>query len=240
MAYGNLKQINKIEPASFIWHKLFLENQIPANGTVIEVAPGYEPKIGNALVMLEFSGTVFLIEPDERAAHYIEELYQQILPRAAVNIVVKPLQYVEVGVDVPSGIDALLASHPFDDMVMASIVRQPSFFSEEREGGADSSASIKKLYDIIGRKDYERGIETALATWKHFIRRAKPVYFIASQYPSRMLTMKGLTKRQESGFIVLKQLKNFYKNFLREQNRDASLGYKGDPKCWIIARKPYI
>lgn len=232
------KQENIIEPASYLWHKFLVENQIPREGIVIEVAPGYEPKIGNALALLGFSGTIFLIEPDQKAACHIQNIYQQILPRASVKTVNKLLQSVEVGINIPYGADALLASHPFDDVVMAFIAGRTSFFSQEKEGGQDLSPSLKKLYDALKHKDYIDGIKNTTETWKHFIKKSRPDYFIASQYPSHMLTIKGLSLRQESGFVVLKQLKSFYQKSLSEYCQKRSFGYKGNPKWWIVAKKP--
>ncbi len=239
MPNKNITQTNSIEPTSYLWRRLFAENQLPINGVVVEVAPGYEPKIGNALALFGFHGTIFLIEPDQKTACHIQNIYQQILPHAIVKIVIKSLQRVEIGVDIPCGADALVASHPFDDMVIASMVDQIRLFSEEKEGGENMSPTIKKLYDALKDKDYARGIRTTVATWKHFISKSKPNYFIASQYPSHTLIIKGLTKRQNSGFAVLKQLKNFYKKSLVQQRQEYSFGYKGDPEWWIIVKKSY-
>jgi len=238
----NLLQLNNIEPASYIWRKLFVKNHVHTGGVIIEVAPGYEPKIGKALALLGFKGTIFLIEPDQKAAFYIKEAYQRILPQATVRVVVKSLQDVEVGVDVPNGVDVLAASHPFDDMVLSFAVGQDhdSFFSQEKEDGAHLSSSVRKLYDAIGDRDYKFGIRTTIATWQRFIRSVRPNYFIASQYPSHTLMIKGLTKRQNSGFIVLRLLKNFYRRFLIQQPREPLFGFKGSPQWWIVAKRPSI
>src|SRR3989344_1834891 len=239
MPSKSVTQTNTIEPTPYLWRKLFIENQLPTDGIVIEVAPGYEPKIGNALALLGFRGTIFLIEPDQKTACHIQNIYQRILPQATVKKVIKSLQEVEVGVDIPYGADALVASHPFDDMVIASVVGKIQFFSQEKEDGEKISTRIKKLYDTLKDKDYAHGIETTVATWKRFITKSKPNYFIASQYPSHTLTIKGLVKRQNSGFMVLKQLKSFYKNSLVPQHQEHSFGFKGDPRWWIIVKKSY-
>jgi len=238
MSNKSFIQTNTIEPAPYLWHKLFAENQLPTDGMVIEVAPGYEPKIGNSLALLGFHGAIFLVEPDRKAACHIQNIYRQILPHATVKIVIKPLQKVKIGVDIPCGADALVASHAFDDMVIASVVGQTRFFSQEKDSGENISPSVKKLYDTLKNKDYTHGIRTTVAAWKRFITELKPNYFIASQYPSRTLIIKGLTKRQNSGFVVLEQLKSFYKNSLVHQRQEHSFGYKGDPRWWIIAKKP--
>lgn len=238
MPTKKLQVANIIEPTSNLWHKLFVENQVPTNGVIVEVAPGYEPKIGNALALLGFRGTIYLIEPDQKAAYAIQKIYKSILPRATIRVVIKTLENIEVGVDAPAVIDALVASHPFDDMVISSIVGQTSFFSQEKEGGAILSSSLKNIYEKIRDEDYTMGISSTVAAWKNFIEGVKPDYFIASQYPSHTLTIKGLTKRQDSGYTVLNRLKSFYKNSLVRQKQKHSFGYKGDPKWWIVAKEP--
>lgn len=221
-----------------MWQELFVKNQIPMDGEVIEVAPGYEPKIGNALALLKFHGTVFLIEPDPKAAYCIRNAYRQILPSANIRVIIKPLQEVEVGTDIPLRADALVASHPFDDMVMSFMFDQTSFFSEEKACEQNSSAAIKKLYDSALDRDYIYGIQKTAETWKAFVAKSRPAWFIVSQYPSRTLEIKGLTKRQNSGFIVLEILRGVYEKFLKEHDWDQYFGYKGDSKWWIVAQKP--
>ncbi len=239
MLVKNLQEMNTAPPISHLWHKLFVENRIPADGTVLEVAPGYEPKIGDALSMLPFTGTLFFIEPDRKAARDIQKIYKKILPHATITAVIKPLEEIRVGIDISVGTDALVASHPFDDMVMASIVGQSSFFSKEKEGGAILSPSMKRMYKKITDKDYVSGIRNTVEIWKNFIEKSKPKYFLASQYPSHTLTVKKLTKRQNSGYTVLGQLKDFYRSSLVQQRHKRSFGFKGDPKWWIITKEPH-
>jgi CRP-like cAMP-binding protein len=231
-----------IKPVSYIWQRLLEENRVPLDGTVVEVAPGYEKKIGDALALMNFTGTVILIEPDRAAADHVERLYREIMPRATVRAVAKPLQDVEIGRDIPLRVDALLANHPFDDMALAFAVseKHPSFFSEEREDGTNLTDRIRELYDTVTDKRYIHGVLATIVAWKDFIQRLKPMLFMASQYPSNKLAMKKLTKRQNSGFIVIELLRNYYENYLKEQYQDKSFGRQGDPAWWIIARKPYV
>ena len=120
-----MKQMNadalgtEIKPISYTWHRLFQEHRMPLDGIIIEVAPGYETKIGDALALLGFQGTIILIEPDEAAAAHVKEAYQRIMSEVTVNVVAKCLQDVEIGKDIPLWADALVANHPFDDMAIA-------------------------------------------------------------------------------------------------------------------------
>jgi len=230
-----------IKPVSYIWKRLFQENQIPMDGTIVEVAPGDEPKIGNALALLQFHGTIILIEPDRITATSIRRKYQKLLPQATVKVVTRLLQDVTVGEDIPSHVDALVANHPFDDMAIASAMKTAPafFFSRETQDGMHVATDIQAVYDSIGDEDYIKGVLSTTATWKEFIQKLKPACFMASQYPAHKLIMKGLTKRQNSGFIVIEFLRSFFENYLKEQYRDHSFGQQGDPAWWIVARTPY-
>lgn len=233
---------SEIKPVSYIWQRLLQENHLPMKGVIIEVAPGYEKKIGDALAMLGFRGTIILIEPDKAAARHVQGLYRSIMPSAKVKIVVKLLQDVEIGKDIPSNVDALLANHPFDDMAIAFAMNEAraSFFSQERESGSKLTPSIKKIYDSISDKDYIHGILATVVAWKEFVEELKPALLIVSQYPSSKLAFKKLTKRQQSGFIVIEMLRDYYDKFLKGQFEDSSFGEKGDPAWWIVAKTPFI
>lgn len=234
--------ISKIKPISHIWYQLLKEHHIPVDGTLVEVAPGYETKIGDALALLKFRGTIILIEPDQKAADHIQQAYKQIMPQAIVTVIVKCLQDIHAGMDVPFTIDALVANHPFDDMVIACAThkQQPFFFSQERKEEIYVSSSTQEIYDAISDRDYIRGILTTIAIWKQAIQQLKPNCVMVSQYPSRKLIMKGLAKRHHSGSIIIEVLKNFYENYLKDQYKEKSFSnQQGNPLWWMIAREPY-
>jgi len=227
-----------VETSSRIWHKLFIENDVPRDGIIIEIAPGYEPKIGNALALFGFTGNIFLIEPDAKAAFHIGKTYTRILPKAKVKIVCKTMQELEIEADIPAEIDTIVASHPFDDMVIGHIVKDPDFFSKEKDTSAKGQSAIKRLYDSLQDSDYRKGIRVTVSAWKDLISRAAPKLVIVSQYPSATLFLRGLTKRQNSGFAVLKKLKSFYKSFLIENDYENLLGPKGASKWWMVVKRP--
>lgn len=240
MQNQNIIQTNIIEPTSHLWSKRFADIRLPADGIVVEIAPGYEPKIGNALLLRGFHGTVFIVEPDKKAARHIYRAYQNRMPTATIKIVSKLLQNVVVGTDIPVGADAIAASHPFDDMVMAYLGEPIPVFSKERRHGMRAPRILQKFYHALHNEDYARSTRLVTAAWQNFLETAQPEYFIASQYPSHTLAVLGLAKRQESGFMVLRQLKQIYKSFLVKQCRERQFSFKGDPKWWIAAKKPRV
>jgi CRP-like cAMP-binding protein len=231
----------EIKPVSYIWLKLLRENSLPLDGTLVEVAPGYEKKIGDALALLGFKGTIFLVEPDAEAARHVQRLYRLLMPQATVNIVTKPLQQVVIGTDLPLHVDALLANHPFDDMAIYFAMREKkgSLFTQEKESGEGQAPAVQKLYAAVSDRDYIHGILATMLVWKNFVRKLRPALLVVSQYPSRKLALKKLTKRQNSGLIALDRLKSYYQAHVKDFYRDSSFGQKGDPAWWLIAKKPY-
>src|SRR3989338_7479662 len=185
-----IKKKHSIERTSYLWRRILIENRLPADGTVVEVAPGYEQKIGAALSLFGFRGTLYVIEPDRNAALHIHDVYRHILPKATIHIVCKPMEEVVPKEDIPSPIDAIVARHPFDDMVIASIVKKKNFFSEEKDDGTRVSSAMQQMYAAIRDNEYATGIRTTVMTWQHFINETQPRCVIASQYPSRTLTLK--------------------------------------------------
>ena len=230
-----IKKKHSIERTSYLWRRILIENRLPADGTVVEVAPGYEQKIGAALSLFGFRGTLYVIEPDPNAALHIHAVYRHILPKATIHIVCKPMEEVVPKDDILSPIEALVASHPFDDMVIASIVKEKNFFSEEKDAGTRISSAMRRMYAAIRDEKYATGICATAITWQRFIEEVRPRCVIASQYPSRTLTLKGLKKRQNSGYAVMENLKNTYKNSLIEHDHKRSFGVKGDPRWWLVA-----
>ncbi|MDE1970710.1 MAG: hypothetical protein KGI50_04025 [Patescibacteria group bacterium] len=229
------KEKTLVPATSRIWHTIFLHIELPCNGVVVEIAPGYEPKIGRALSLLDFAGIVYVVEPDLRAAAHIEQAYKRLLPRAKIRLVCKLLQDVVVGVDLPTRVDALVANHPFDDMVMAYRADR-NFFSKEKHSKTRVAPNLKKWYDSLKDDDYALGIKKSLTVWKAAIRHLRPHYVVVSQYPSRALAIKKLYKREESGVVVLRKLQEFYRNYRVTACPPPSCNAKSHPRWWLVAK----
>jgi hypothetical protein len=218
-----------IRPISRIWIDRLTAVGIPTDGTVAEVAPGHEPKIGTALALLGFVGTIVLIEPDTNAATAIQAIYKQMLPNATVSLVGKRLQDVQAGTDIPGSIDALVANHAFDDMVMSCLLGLTPYLSDEP-------------YPSLMPVDYSRGTKATVLAWKTAIETLTPASLIVSQYPVRILSQPGCEARQTSGFEVLDQLKIIYRRYASQSGSLGGSDYKDDPRWredprwWLTAR----
>lgn len=221
-----------IRPISRIWINRLTAVGIPTDGTVVEVAPGHEPKIGTALAMLGFVGTIVLIEPDSSAAAAIHKIYKHMLPNANVRVITKQLQDVQAGTDIPTSIDALLANHAFDDMIMSCILGHTSCPNDEP-------------YPSLTPVDFSRGTKATILAWKNAIETLAPAVCIVSQYPVRVLSQPGFEERQNSGYKVLDHLKVIYEQYASQSSQAHSpIGsdysdnprWREDLRWWLIAR----
>lgn len=225
----------EIRPISQVWINRLIADGIPSDAIVVEVAPGEEPKVADALRVLSFAGTILLVEPDASVANRIEYLYKQILPNATVRLVAKTLQDVRAGLDIPRRIDTLVANHAFDDMVMSSILGHTAPRSEEP-------------YTSITPAEYSRGIEATVLAWTAAIESLTPASFIASQYPVRLLARPGFELRQNSGFEVLDRLTTLLRDHASGSESEVGAKYQPDsrwrddprwrenPRWWLSAR----
>jgi hypothetical protein len=225
-----------LRPISRIWIRRLETAGLAADSTVVEVAPGVEPKIGTALAMLGFRGTIFLVEPDEKAAHTLYHTYTELLPNANVSLVQKPLQDARVGTDLPTAITTLVANHALDDMVMSSILGHTSCPSDEP-------------YSSLTPDDYSYGTNATVLAWKHAVEHLRPASIVVSQYPVRILSQRGFEARQHSGLEVLDRLKLLFSRYALDldcrdgNNRGGSAhswgedpAWREDPRWWLIAR----
>ena len=217
-----------IRPISRIWINRLTAVGIPTDGTVVEVAPGQEPKIGTALAVLGFVGTIVLIEPDRNAAAAIQTIYKEMLPNASVSLVTKQLQDVQAGTDISTSIDALVANHAFDDMIMSCILGHTPCPSDEP-------------YPSLTPVDYSRGTKATVQAWKTAVETLAPASLIVSQYPVRILSKPGFEARQNSGFEVLDQLKIIYRRYASQSGSHVGSDFRDDPRWredprwWLIA-----
>jgi hypothetical protein len=58
-----------------IWQRLFEIYSLPITGTIVEVAPGEVNKIGHGLKNYQFSGKLYVVEPNGLACEKISQEY---------------------------------------------------------------------------------------------------------------------------------------------------------------------
>lgn len=111
-------------------------------GTVMEIGPGFSDKIAFGLAGLRFRGTIILAEPNPAARRWAVNRYRELLPSARVVPAAARVQELRAA----SRIDALLANHVLDDLLLeASTPRRLSarLFSQMRPDAPCSPAYVE-------------------------------------------------------------------------------------------------
>src|SRR5688572_24415721 len=98
-----------------IWAGLLRAHGVSEGGTVVEIGPGYSPKIGLALARLGFRGRAIIIEPSPRAGARTTAVYRALLPGAIIEHRSCDIEEMEAF----GPVDALLANHVLDDLIVA-------------------------------------------------------------------------------------------------------------------------
>jgi hypothetical protein len=193
-----------------IWHKL-LSHLIPHQlSTVIEVAPGTSTKIGEALKSSDFTGTLYIIEPDKHALARITKRYSELLP----NAVLIPLNHSltdSLGY-LPINPDAILSSHPLDDMILAcapQLTEGKSLFSWTVNPTTQLSSEFLDHWNALqitpgAIEVIKNKVAKQWVTMHHTI---KPKSIIISQYSSATLAMHNLQNLNQHATQLLNHLK---------------------------------
>ncbi|MBI5153483.1 MAG: hypothetical protein HZA36_03435 [Parcubacteria group bacterium] len=170
------------------WNYMLNMAGIAHDAVIIEVAPGYKSKIGKALATMDFSGEIFLVEPNPDAARVVHASYVELLPLARVNIVTKRLSDVIAGVDVPKYADALIANHPLDDMVLSkniSMEKAKTFFS--LNSGQKRISKTRELWEGIPSTRLGKSVRLVTEEWVCALSELQPKTLVIAQYKSNTL-----------------------------------------------------
>ena len=198
-----------------IWSQILAFCAIDNEGIVVEIAPGASPKLAYALKQLDFSGTVYLIEPHEQAIKIITEHYRQILP----NAVIHPIQTTlidSIG-DLPKTIHAAISHHPLDDMLM-SLQNDPVLNEQLFSWVTEDKVEINPLFETHWQQIFNHPArlntykQQILDDWLFFINHAKPNNLLISQYPSLVLETASLKSLNQHSYQLLQTLKNKLSN----------------------------
>lgn len=200
-----------------LWYNLLFFANLKKSGVVIEVAPGSSCKIAQALAKVNFSGTLYVIEPQVKIAKIIRENYKNWLPNATIFVIEELL---ENALDkLPYHADTLVSNHPLDDMLLSAHLAQ-SEINELFDWASDMpSATFDSTISTWSkiRNDPEQlaaNINHTYETWQTVLERLKPQTVILSQYPSFMMESMNLNQLNQYAWKLLQRLRDNNKNHL--------------------------
>ena len=96
---------------------------------IVELAPGFRSKISFALKKLDYDGTLYIIDSNDKVLNYVKKKYQEIIPKA--NIITINLDLVDSIKLLPPKIDLFLANHPIDDMLINKYIKTKNIFDND-------------------------------------------------------------------------------------------------------------
>ena len=85
--------------------------------TVVELGPGFRYKIACALQIINFNGTLYIIDSNTEVLKYIKKKYKELLPYATIKCI--NCDFVDSIKYLPKKIDLLLGNHIIDDMIIS-------------------------------------------------------------------------------------------------------------------------
>lgn len=209
------------EYMAFVWHKLLALFSIHPDSTIVEVAPGSSNKISNALAKNVFYGDLFVVEPHKQLAEMTRYHYTCLLPRAKIHIIEERL--LSALDQLPTSVDALIANHPIDDMILAhslSNENSQQTFSWACESRVSNTNHVMQQWLMLASepKKLQQSCDSVYEAWLHTIERLNPKLVIISQYPGYTLAKAGLHDMNSVALAVLDRIKEKFSTKLVNNN----------------------
>lgn len=149
--------------------------------TAIEFAPGFRIKGAYTLKEINFKGTLYVLDTNEKVLSFIKYIYQIILPNCSIiclNYSLKDsLKYL------PKKVDLFIANHPLDDMIIYEYLGDKSFLAFNNT--SNSKYYLYKAWEeIFNTNRIDKLEEIVFKEWKYFLQNINIKLFIISQYKS--------------------------------------------------------
>lgn len=174
------------EEISSRWARKLNELGIPQTGTIVEVGPGSQPKIGMALQQIGFKGHLIVIEPHVESGLAIQKKYRELMPNALIEVLNIRLEDAPKKIREP--ISALLSNHVFDDMIIANSFddqEMQQFFADHytlEQSIRGTRAAWQKLMSDPARLAQTK---SAIANeWLRVVEALNPNHLVVLQYNS--------------------------------------------------------
>ncbi len=195
-----------------IWESIFQDLSLDNNGKLVEIAPGKEEKVGYGLASYDFKGRLYLIEPDLVAMNIIYGKYKKLMQETTII----PVPYVlgETLSILPNKVDAIIANHPLDDMIMGKFIGKelPDFFEEKYN---TSDCKSRPFWEFIENspEKLDKVKKEIVSEWTELIKKTNPSTVAISQYKSYFFESHGLLSPDKNALDILNGIrKNFQAN----------------------------
>ena len=225
-----------------IWYDLLMHYGLTPEDTLIEIAPGSSSKIGLALERTSFEGVLYLVDPLSCALESVTDKYKRYLPKATIYSINATL---EDALDLlPREPDFLLANHPLDDMLLATISDSvtPDLFICTSNRHRDHRLRLEGNPTIA--------ISEVVSCWQQALNKLLPKATILCQYPSLILRQNDIHSLNIYAEEIMESLKACYPTALEpsymlqkllnehENYNDVHIGTEVlNAKNWMVLRE---
>lgn len=182
-----------------IWAEI-LKGSIQNGQTIVEFAPGGTNKVGTALARIQWSGTLYVVEPESLALETTLNTYKQILPNCKLVPVLSTLSQLPL-----EHFDILLANHPIDDMIIGNALSAnlfASFFNNHYEKPIDHT---KILWNAFSVSEIAKFATLVVDEVREYAKRA--TFTFLSQYHSYFFKFNGFTKPDDIANEALRAIR---------------------------------
>jgi hypothetical protein len=170
----------------YAWTEMLRRQRLSPAGTVVEIGPGFTDKLARGLAMLDFYGTVILVEPNEAAGAWAFQRYRRLLPQAEVLVMQRPIPDGKITQRL--SVDILLSNHILDDLILnAALLPEISarIFSHMQPGAPCSRMFIRKWQELLALpKLLEQIIAQVAGDFTNYVEEMQPRLVLLNQYPS--------------------------------------------------------
>lgn len=219
---------------------LFKKLNLEKNSIVVEIGPGMIGSIGKGLCQFNYTGTLYIIEPEPDSLDKVQCKYKTLLPRAKVVGVNKRLSEVlNSGFFKNVNMDLVVGNHILDDYIIGKSFESPveftDFFTDHYTEYNIEAISNRWKNLINNRLLLKRIVQETIAEFRMVISLSNSAIF--SSYNSHFFTVYKkkypyLRYPDRLAQLVLRRLNND-KVGLTLKNRECIINEEN----WICLKK---
>ena len=189
-----------------VWQAVLAPLGLAADATLIEIGPGSSAKIGHALALNNFCGTLYIVEAHGAALEQLVGKYTALLPAARLVPLTASLE--DASAALPRQADALIGNHVLDDFLLYAAARNARTFDWAVRYSDIVAAETEQAWkDLCTDADRPAVLAATLgADLSTQVRTLAPRHVVLNQYPSSTLAEHGMDALNTSALAVFDAL----------------------------------
>ncbi|MFA6301749.1 MAG: hypothetical protein WC627_01270 [Legionella sp.] len=196
------------EYMSAVWVSLLKKSNYHAQMTIVEIACGSSLKIAKALMQLNFSGVLYLVDPCTATLSSTLAQCKTLVPHAQIIPVAQTL-LASIPL-LPKTTDLIVSNHPIDDMIIGYLAKhEESVFNWELNAPGILSKQLLYHWSEFAKdkKSLPKITQKIIKAWQQVLNSLNYARLIISQYPSAVLRNQGLDDLNHYAALIFAELK---------------------------------